>query len=68
MDLFVSLAIIVIIPTALGLMMGIVKPADAPKHIGAILSVVIVLTLIPDVLMSDRSIISLWQRPALAAI
>ena len=63
-----SLAIIAIILTALGLMLGIVKPADALKHVGAILGIVVVLMLIPDVLLNLWSAISLWQWIGLAVI
>jgi hypothetical protein len=63
-----SLATIALILTAFGLMLGIVKPADALKHVGAILGIVIVLMLIPDVLMNLWSAISLWQWIGLAAI
>jgi hypothetical protein len=63
-----SLATIALILTAFGLMLGIVKPADALKHVGAILGIVIVLMLIPDILMNLWSNISLWQWIGLAAI
>ena len=63
-----SLAMIGIIVTALSLMLGIEKPADALKHIGAILGIVIVLMLIPGVLANLWSGIPLWQRIGLAAI
>ena len=63
-----SLATIAIILTAIGLMVGIVKPADAMKSIGAILGMVIALMLIPCVLVSAWSGMSLWQQIALGAI
>lgn len=63
-----SLAIIALILTAFGLMLGIVKPADALKHIGAILGIMVLLMLVPDVLMSLWSARSLWQWIGLAAI
>ena len=63
-----SLAIIALILTAFGIMLGIVKPADALKHVGAILGIVVVLMLIPDVLMNLWSAIPLWQWIGLAAI
>ena len=63
-----SLAIIALILTAFGFMLGIVKPADALKHVGAILGIVVLLMLVPDVLMSLWSAISLWQWIGLAAV
>jgi hypothetical protein len=62
------LAIIALILTAFVLMLGILKPADAPKRIAAILGVLILLMLIPDILVSAWSGLSLWQQIALAAI
>ena len=67
-DLLGSLATIALILTAFGLMLGIVKPADAVKHVGAILGIVIALMLVPGALVSAWSSLSLWQRIALAAI
>ena len=63
-----SLATIALILTAFGIMLGIVKPADVLKHVGAILGIVIVLMLIPGVLVSAWSCMSLWQRIGLVAI
>ena len=63
-----SLATIALILMAFGLMLGIVKPADALKHVGAILGFVIVLMLIPGVLVSAWLGMSLWQRIGFAAI
>lgn len=63
-----SLATIAIILMAFGLMLGIVKPADAPKHIGAILVIVIGLMVVPGILANAWSAMSLWQQIALLAI
>jgi len=63
-----SLATIALILMAFGLMLGIVKPTDALKHVGTILGIVIVLMLIPAVLVNLWSGIPLWQRIALVAI
>jgi hypothetical protein len=63
-----SLAMIALILAALGLILGIVKPADAPKHIGTILGMVVVLTLTPGVLVYVWSGMHLWQQVALVAI
>ena len=54
--------------TAIGLMLGIAKPADAMKRIGAILGIVIVLMLIPGVPLGAWSGMSLWQQVALVVI
>ena len=63
-----SLAIIALILTAFGLMLGIVKPADALRRVGAILGVVMLLMVLPAVLVYIWSGMSVWQRLALAAI
>jgi hypothetical protein len=63
-----SLATIGIILTAIGLMVGIVKPADAMKNIGAILAIVIGLMVIPGILGSAWSAMALWQQLGLAGI
>ena len=63
-----SLAILAIILTALGLMLGIVKPADALRQVGAILGILIILLLIPAALIKLCSAISLWQWIGLAVI
>ena len=62
-----SLAIIALILTAFGIMLGIVKPADAMKRVGAILGVVIMLSLVFDILTGICSAMALWQI-ALAAL
>jgi hypothetical protein len=49
-------------------MLGILKPADALRRVGAILGIVIVLMLIPGVLVSAWSGMSLWQQISLVAI
>jgi hypothetical protein len=50
-----SLVLIALILTAFGLMLGIGKPADALKRVGAILGIVIVLMPIPGVLVGAWS-------------
>jgi hypothetical protein len=59
---------IALILTAFGVMLGLVKPADVPRRVGAILGVAIVLILISGVVVNAWSGLSLWQRIALAAI
>ena len=63
-----SVAMIALILTAFGLMLGIVKPADAFRRVAGILGVVMLLLVLPAVIVSIWSGISLWQRLALAAI
>jgi hypothetical protein len=63
-----SLATIALILTAFGLMLGIVKPADALRRVGAILGIVIALMLAPGILAGIWSAISLWHQIALIAI
>jgi hypothetical protein len=63
-----SLATIAIILMAFGLMLGIVKPADALRRVAAILGIVMLLMVIPAVLVNIWSDMSLWQRLALAGI
>ena len=63
-----ALAMIALILTAFALMLGAIKPADAVRHLGAILGMVIVLMFIPGILMSAWSGLSLWQQIALVAM
>jgi hypothetical protein len=63
-----SRAMIGIILIAFGITLRIVKPADAMKHIGTVLGLVIALMLIPGIVMSAWSGMSLWQKSALVAI
>ncbi len=63
-----SVAMIALILTAFGLMLGIVKPSDALRRVAAILGVVMLLLVLPAVLVSIWSSMSLWQRLVLAAI
>jgi len=62
------LAIIAIILTAFGLMLGIVKPANAMKRLGAIVGIVTAFMLIPGILVSAWSSMSFWQQIGLVAI
>jgi hypothetical protein len=48
-------------------MLGIVKPADALRRVGAILGIVTLLTVLPAVLVNIWSGMALWQRLGLAA-
>lgn len=68
MSLLGSIATIALILTAIGLMLGIVKPADVPKHIGAILVILVGLMVVPGIFVSAWSAMSLWQQIAIIAI
>lgn len=63
-----SVAVIAIIVTAFGLMLGFLKPADALKRIGVIAGTVIVLLELPQIVIYTWSAIPWWQRLALVAV
>jgi hypothetical protein len=63
-----SLATIAIITTALGTMVGLVKPADALKYCVAIVGIAIVLVMLVSVLVGIWSSMSLWQKVIVALI
>jgi Ca2+/Na+ antiporter len=63
-----SLAIIAIIITALGTMVGMVKPADAMKYCVAIAGMAIVLVLLVSVFVGLWSSMSVWQKAILAVV
>ena len=62
------LAVLSIVMVALGLMVGIVKTADAVKHIAAIMGIVIVLMLLPGIVLSAWSRLLFWQKLGLAGV
>lgn len=63
-----SFAIIALVLTAFGIMLGIVKPSDAVNRVGAILGIVIVLMMAPGILAVVWSAMSLWQQIGLVAV
>src|ERR1700735_4180349 len=63
-----SAAMLAVVLTALGLMIGLVKLADIPKKLGTILAILIALTILPGLLLSAWARISLCQQIALVAI
>jgi Ca2+/Na+ antiporter len=67
-NLLGSFAMIAITLTALGLMIGVVKPSNAPKHIVAILGILVALILILCALVNAWSAMSPWQRIGLAVL
>jgi hypothetical protein len=62
-----SVAMLAVILTALGLMMGLVKLADIPRKLGTLLGIVILSTILPGFLISAWARMSMWQQIALAA-
>lgn len=63
-----ALAGIAIIVVAIGLMLGIVRPADVPRHIGTVLVIVVGLMVAPGILASVWSAMALWQQISLFAV
>lgn len=63
-----SLAVLAIILTAFGLMLGFTQPAIALRCVAAILSIVVMLLLIPCAVTKLSSDVPLWQWICLAAI
>lgn len=63
-----SLAMIALILMSFALMLGIVKPADAIRRVGAILGVVLLLLVLPGVIVSIWSGISLWRKIGIAGL
>lgn len=56
------LAVIAIIVTAFGLMLGILKPADASKRIGVIVGTVIALLILPQIIIGEWMMLTIWQQ------
>jgi hypothetical protein len=63
-----SLGMIALILLAFAIILGMEKPADAMKHGGAILGIIILLMLAPAIIASAWSAIPLWQKAALFVI
>ncbi len=68
MSILGSLAMIAIIMTALGTIVGFVKPADTLKYCGAIVGIMIVMILLVSVFVGLWSSMSLWQKAVVAVI
>lgn len=56
------LAIIAILVTAFGLMLGILKPVDAFKRIGLIVGTVIGLLILPQIVIGEWMALTIWQQ------
>jgi len=67
-ELLGSLAMLALVLTAFGLMIGLVKPSDIPRKPGALLAILIALMIIPGILISVWERMSLGQQIALAGI
>ena len=68
MSILGLLATIAIIMTALGTILGLVKPANALKYCGVFVGLTIVTVLFVSVLVGLWSSMSLWRRIILTAI
>lgn len=62
------LAVVALALTAFGIMLGLLKPADALKRVAAVVGVLVALMFIQCVLVSAWSGIYLWQQIALIAV
>jgi hypothetical protein len=67
-ELLGLLAMFAVVLTALGLMIGLVDPADIPRKLGTLLAILIALMILPCILISAWERMSLGQQIALAAI
>ena len=67
-ELLGLLAMFAVVLTALGLMIGLVDPADIPRKLGTLLAILIALMILPGILMNAWARMSTWQQIALAAI
>lgn len=63
-----AVAMVALILTAFGLMLGIVKPADVFTRVAAIVGVIMLLSLLPAIILGLWSDMSIWRRFGLAAI
>lgn len=61
-------AVIAIILTAVGLMLGILKPAAALRRIGIIAGIVVFFTVVPGVLAQAWNNLSVWQQLGIAVL
>lgn len=61
-------AIIAIIVTAFGLMLGILKPANATGRIGIIAGTVIALLVLPEIIVNIWRTLPLWQHLGLIVL
>jgi len=57
-----SAALVAIVILAIGVMVRVVKPSDAARHLGAILCIVILLIVLPAIMLSAWYSMSYWQQ------
>jgi asparagine N-glycosylation enzyme membrane subunit Stt3 len=57
-----SFAIIALVLTAFGLMLGILKLADAFKRIGVIVGTVIALLILPQIVIGEWMALTIWHQ------
>jgi hypothetical protein len=69
---FVSLlgafAVVVLIVLAFAVMLGIIKRVDILKHIGALVCIVILLSILPGMLIHAWRALTIWQQIGLLAV
>lgn len=63
-----SAALLAIVVLALGVMVRAVKLGDAMKYLGAIVGVVILLVMLPQIIVSLWLSMSLWQHLGIAVV
>lgn len=63
-----DLALLSIVVTAFCIMVSGTKPAEAIKHMGAVLCAVILLLILPQIIFKDWLAMPFWQRLEFAAI
>jgi hypothetical protein len=63
-----TLATIAIIVAAFGLMLGILKPADAFKRIGVTVGIVIALLILAQVVIAEWLALTIWQQFGVVAV
>jgi hypothetical protein len=63
-----ALTTIALIVMAVAVMLGIIKRGDSLKHLGALLCVMILLTVLPGILIHSWAALTIWQQIGLLAI
>ena len=63
-----ALAIFAIVATVLGLMLGILKPADAFMRIAFVAGVILLLSIVPSLFVSAWRNLTLWQKLGVATL
>ena len=63
-----SVALLAVVILALGVLVRVVKPSDAARHLGAILCVVILLLMLPAILVTTWHSMASWQQFGIVAL